>query len=218
MFATGFSMRPERIAEDEGSGANEVFLQHCAAEHAVHVAASIAQRGADGRYRNNLVVAGPGGTIARYSKIHPFSYSGEHERYAAGDRFVTVDIDGVRVSLFVCYDLRFSDEFWALADKTDLYVIPANWPDSRREHWRVLLRARAVENQAYVLGVNRVGSGGRLTYAGDSVLVDPAGLVVVEGDAQEQVLIGDVATERVTSVRTEFPFLRDRRMPAEIFP
>ena len=90
--------------------------------------------------------------MRRYCKIHPFTYSGEDELYDAGDQFVTVDVDGVRVSLFVCYDLRFADEFWALARDTDCYVVPANWPEKRRDHWRTLLRARAIENLAYVVG------------------------------------------------------------------
>ena len=96
MFATGFSMRPDRIAEDEG-GPTEQFLLDQAAEHDTTVIASIAQRGADGRFRNNAVVAGPDGLRGRYAKIHPFSYAGEHEQYAAGNGFLTVEVDGLRV-------------------------------------------------------------------------------------------------------------------------
>jgi len=135
MFATGFSMHPERIAEAEG-GPVEQFLLARAAEHDAWLVGSIAQRGADGRYRNNAVLAGPDGSVHRYAKIHPFGYAREDEHYAAGDRHLTVDVDGLRVSLFVCYDLRFADEFWALAHDTDVYVVPANWPEPRREHWR----------------------------------------------------------------------------------
>ena len=151
MFATGFSMRPERIGEPEG-GPSEQFLLEQASAHDVFLIGSIAQQGADGQYRNNAIVAAPDGRVWRYAKIHPFTYAGEHEHYAAGDRFLTVELDGLRVSPFVCYDLRFADEFWALAPDTDLYVVPANWPSARVEHWRALLRARAIENQAYVLG------------------------------------------------------------------
>jgi predicted amidohydrolase len=211
MFATGFSMRPERVAEDEGTGASERFLQRQAAEHGVHLVASIAQRGADGAYRNNALLVGPEGTLARYAKIHPFSYSGEHEHYTAGERFVTATVEGVRITLFVCYDLRFADEFWAVAEHTDLYVVPANWPAARVEHWRTLLRARAIENQAYVLGVNRVGRGGRLDYPGASALVDPAGRVLFEAGSGEDVLNGEVDAGVVAGVRAEFPFLADRR-------
>jgi predicted amidohydrolase len=210
MFATGFSMRPERIAEDEG-GPSESFLVAQAEEHGVTMIASVAQRGSDGRYRNNAIVAGSGGTVRRYAKIHPFTYSGEHEHYDAGDQFLTIDVEGLRVSVFVCYDLRFADEFWALASDTDLYVVPANWPRERREHWRVLLRARAVENQAYVLGVNRVGTAKSLEYTGDSAIIDPLGQVLAEASVGETVLAADVDAQFVKQVRENLPFLPDRR-------
>ena len=154
MFATGFSMRPEVVAEAEG-GPSETFLREQSADHGAWLLGSVAQRGADGRYRNNAILAGPDGAVTRYAKIHPFGYAGEHEHYAAGARFVSVTVDGLRLTLFVCYDLRFADEFWAPALDTDVYVVPANWPSGRHEHWRALLRARAIENQAYVVGVNR---------------------------------------------------------------
>jgi predicted amidohydrolase len=211
MYATGFSMNPERLAEDEG-GPNEQFLLEQAAEHNAHLAASIAQRGPDGRYRNNAIVAAPDGRIlARYAKIHPFSYAGEHERYAAGTDFVTVPIGDLRVSLFVCYDLRFADEFWALAEQTDLYLVPANWPQPRHEHWRALLRARAIENQAYVLGVNRVGLAKDLPHVGGSALIDPMGKALFEGGPDEAVLIAEAETAEIRRIRTDFPFLPDRR-------
>ena len=213
MFATGFSMRPERIAEDEG-GPSEQFLQAQARESGATLLASVAQRGRDGRYRNNAIIARPDGRIERYAKIHPFSYAREHEQYAAGNAFLTTELGGLRVSVFVCYDLRFADEFWQLASTTDLYVIVANWPQPRHEHWRLLLRARAVENQAYVLGVNRVGTAGRgrdLDHVGGSALIDPLGAVLFEGDDTEQVLLGDVEAKVVADVRARFPFLADRR-------
>jgi predicted amidohydrolase len=211
MFATGFSMHPERVAEAEG-GPIEQFLRERAATHDAYLAASIAQQGADGRYRNNLVLAEPGGAVHRYAKLHPFSYAGEHERYAAGDRFVTVAVDELRVSLFVCYDLRFADEFWAVAADTDLYLVPANWPAARREHWSALLRARAIENQAYVVGVNRVGTVGELEHAGDSAIIDPLGQVLAAARPGECVLVADIDAGSVAEVRTKYPFMRDRRL------
>lgn len=209
MFATGFSMRPERIAEDEG-GPTEAFLIDQAREHDTHVVASIAQRDRDGNYRNNAVLASPTGAVHRYSKIHPFSYAGEHERYAAGEQHLTVDIEGLRVTFFVCYDLRFADEFWALAADTDLYVVPANWPEPRREHWRTLLRARAIENQAYVLGVNRVGTVKDVEYVGDSAIIDPLGRTLAEAAVGESVLVAEAAPASVKAIRAAFPFLADR--------
>jgi predicted amidohydrolase len=214
MFATGFSMEPERIAEDEG-GPSEQFLLDAAAEHDAYLVASIAQRGPDGTYRNNALLAGPDGDVTRYAKIHPFSFAGEHERYTAGTERCTVRIDDLRVSLFVCYDLRFADEFWALARDTDVYVVPANWPRPRHEHWRALLRARAIENQAYVVGVNRVGTVQDLAHGGGSALIDPLGTVLAgddpADDPREAVYCADIDPATVRAVREKFPFLADRR-------
>jgi omega-amidase len=215
MYATGFSMQPERIAEHPG-GANEQFLVDQAREHGSYLVGSIAQWDrADGRARNVAVVAQPSGEVQRYAKIHPFSYAGEDKHYAPGTQFLTVDVvangESLRVSPFVCYDLRFADEFWARAELTDIYVVPANWPEPRREHWRTLLRARAIENQAYVVGVNRVGTVQNDHYVGDSAIVDPAGLVLAEASIRETVLVADVTAERVANVRKRFPFLADRR-------
>lgn len=210
MYGTGFSMRPERVGEDEG-GPNEQFLLEQAARHDAYLIASIAQRGADGRYYNNAVVAAPDGTAQRYAKIHPFTFAGEAEHYGAGDTFLTVDIDGVRVSVFVCYDLRFADEFWVRAMDTDLYVVVANWPEPRREPWRVLLRARAIENQAYVLGVNRVGTAKSLVYSGDSAVIDPLGCTLAEAAVGEAVVSADIDSLTVSDIRKTLPFLQDRR-------
>jgi predicted amidohydrolase len=210
MFATGFTMLPERIAEDEG-GPSEQFLLEQAQAHNAYLIASVAQRGADGKFRNNAIVAAPDGTARRYAKIHPFSFAGEHEHYAAGTDFLSVDIDGLRTSVFVCYDLRFADEFWARAHDTDLYVVPANWPEPRREHWRALLRARAIENQAYVIGVNRVGTVKDLPHTGDSAIIDPLGRTLAEASITETVLLADIDAATVADVRARFPFLQDRR-------
>ena len=210
MFATGFSMAPETIAEDE-AGPTEQFLVEQADKRGVWLVGSIAQWGADGRARNNAVLASPAGAVWRYAKIHPFSYAREHEHYAAGTERLTVDVEDIRLSIFVCYDLRFADEFWALAHDTDLYVVPANWPATRGEHWRALLRARAIENQAYVVGVNRVGAAGAIDHVGDSAIIDPMGRTLAEASRVETVLVADVDPAEVRAVRERFPFLADRR-------
>ena len=128
-----------------------------------------------------------------------------------GDEFLTVEIDGLRVSVFVCYDLRFADEFWVRAPGTDVYLVPANWPQPRHEHWRALLRARAIENQAYVVGVNRVGTVKDLSYSGDSAIIDPLGRTLAEASIGPSVLVAEVDAAEVRRVRAELPFLADRR-------
>jgi predicted amidohydrolase len=211
MFSTGFSMDTDRIAEPVDGPSAQFLVEH-ARRHGVWICGSIPERPDDGALPyNQLVLASPDGPLHRYSKIHPFTYAREHERYAAGTEHVTIEIDGVRCSLFVCYDLRFADEFWALARTTDCYLVVANWPASRREHWRALLVARAIENQAYVVGVNRVGKGGGLDYSGDSRIVDPLGELVAEATDGEAVLVTEVDPARVIEVRKRFPFLDDRR-------
>jgi predicted amidohydrolase len=223
MYSTGFSMESDRIAEP-ADGPSVAFLVDQAARHGVWVCGSVPIRAGQahrpGRGEppalpaNTLVLAGPVGSTHRYAKIHPFSYAGEHTRYAAGDRHVTVDVEGVRVSLFVCYDLRFGDDFWALAPVTDCYVVVANWPAGRSRHWHVLLQARAIENQAYVVGVNRVGEGDGLAYAGDSMIVGPGGeiLAAAPDDGREAVVTADVDPGVVAEHRARYQFLADRRV------
>lgn len=212
MFSTGFSMDAARVAEPPG-GPSETFLRGAAKELGLWIVASIPET-SETKPHNMALVVSPDGSVARYAKIHPFSYGGEHLHYAPGDRVVTVQIDGVRVTPFVCYDLRFPEPFRAAASETDLYVVVANWPDLRREHWKTLLRARAIENQAYVAGVNRVGDGDGLHYAGDSAAISPLGETLAEGDEQERVLLADVEPEKVAKLRARFPALEDRRPEA----
>jgi predicted amidohydrolase len=211
MFSTGFVVDQDDIGEPEG-GASSHFLVRLAQELNVWICGSCPEI-IDGDLRpyNSLVVAHPNGTMDRYRKIHPFTYGGEDRHFRAGTDFLTVTINDLRISFFVCYDLRFADEFWALAKNTDVYVIPANWPMSRREHWLALLRARAIENQAYVIGCNRVGSGGGLDYSGDSRIFDPLGNTLATANDDEEILLADIASDVVTATRTKFPFLQDRR-------
>lgn len=186
--------------------ANDLWVGGTCAEIAPEASAA-----GDERPSNTFVLAGPDGTVHRYRKIHPFSYAGEDRYVRPGDQLVTVSIDGMRFSMFICYDLRFADEFWQLAPDTDTYLVPANWPTARRTAWMALLQARAIENQAYVVGVNRVGTDGAVDYRGDSRLVDPLGELLATASIGETILFTDLSTERVTEIRERFPFLRDRR-------
>ena len=211
MYSHGFSMATERISEPPG-GPSTRFLVEEAARAGLWLAGSLPERpeGAERPY-NTLVVASPSGETHRYRKIHPFSYAGEHEHYRAGEDFVGLTIEGLRFTLFICYDLRFADEFWATAEQTDVYLVVANWPEKRRRHWVSLLSARAIENQAYVVGVNRVGQGGKLRYRGDSRIIDPMGEVLAAAAEQETLLIADVDAAKVEETRKTLPFLQDRR-------
>ncbi len=215
MFSTGFVVDGSMHVEPEG-GPSSRFLAAQAAEHGVWVCGSCPEipagsDAADKRPANSFVLAGPDGTTHRYHKIHPFTYGGEAEHFRAGNKLVQLEIDGVRVSPLVCYDLRFADEFWQLALTTDVYLVPANWPEGRRNHWMALLQARAIENQAYMVGCNRVGEGGGLKYVGDSRIVDPLGELLATGSQHETILFADVEPATVAATRDRFRFLQDRR-------
>ncbi|MPR00096.1 carbon-nitrogen family hydrolase [Modestobacter sp. I12A-02628] len=211
-FSTGFSMSPG-LGEPEG-GESAGFLVEQAAEHGVWVGGTCPELAGDGDPRpyNSFVLAGPDGTVHRYRKLHPFTHAGEHEYFRAGDRPVTVQVGELRVSLFVCYDLRFADEFWRLAPDTDVYLVPANWPAPRRLHWQALLQARAIENQAYVVGCNRVGTAGDGTeHCGDSRIVSPTGELLATAAGVETMVLADVSAAEVAATRERFRFLADRR-------
>lgn len=212
MFCTGFSMDSDRIAQPPG-GESETFLRETARELAMWILASIPEAGQP-RPRNMAILAAPDGSATRYAKIHPFTYGGEGRVYTGGDRIVTVAVEGLRVTPFVCYDLRFPEPFRLAAEETDLFAVVANWPEARRETWRTLLRARAIENLCYAAGVNRVGDGGGLHYAGDSAVISPWGEVLVEGSDREAVLVCEVDPAVVRDARAKFPALSDRRPEA----
>jgi predicted amidohydrolase len=210
-FSTGFSMTPG-IGEAEG-GPSARFLAGQAAEHGVWMAGTCPEiaPGEELPY-NSFVLAGPDGTMHRYRKLHPFTHAGEHERFRAGEKPVTVEVGGLRITPFVCYDLRFADVFWKAAPETDVYLVPANWPSPRRQHWQTLLQARAIENQAYVVGCNRVGTAGDGTeHAGDSRIVSPMGELLATASAVETVVLADVDPAEVAATRDRLRFLPDRR-------
>jgi predicted amidohydrolase len=209
MFAVGFTMSAA-VAEPPDGPTTE-WLVARAGERGAWIGGSIpvVLDGAD-RPANVFTLVAPDGTVHRYAKRHPFSYAGEHDHHAPGADSVVVDVLGVRTALTVCYDLRFVESYWPIAEQTDLYLVVASWPSARREHWRTLLRARAIENQAYVVGVNRVGSGGGLDYAGDSCIVDPMGEVLASAAGVETVLLADIDAAQVAKVRAALPFLQDR--------
>ncbi len=211
MFATGFSANTEAIAEPE-DGPTTRFMSAMAATHGVTIIGSVCRYLDDSPLPSNVaLVARPDGGIDAYAKRHLFSYAGEHERIRAGDELLTVTVGGLRTSVFVCYDLRFADDFWTLAPDTDAYVVVANWPAERTAHWRALLVARAIENQAWVVGANRVGRGGRLDYSGDSLIVDPMGRIVGDGaGGSEMALTATLDAAVVSETRSRYPFLNDR--------
>lgn len=205
MALTGFSMN--RAASELKPGDLE-FCADLAREHRCAVTVGGVVEG-----RNCAVTfSADGRQVSQYAKTHLFSYSGEHKHYEPGISTTSLSIAGMRVMPAICYDLRFADMFWAQGPVTDVFVVIANWPASRREHWITLLRARAVENQAFVIGVNRIGRDPNVAYAGDSQVVDPFGEILVDAGAREGIFVAELSTERLAEVRAKFPFLADRKI------
>jgi len=210
MFATGFSMEAEKVA----GFAKETrdFLAALSTRLSVHLLAGYAEPSEPLPANACSIFSPRGEELLHYRKIHPFSLAKEDENYQGGESVSTVEVRGVRVTPFICYDLRFPEPFRPAALGTDLYCVIANWPDMRRSAWSALLRARAIENQAYVLGVNRVGMGSGKPHSGDSALLDPMGETLAEVEPyREGVVLGSVDAREVVKVRRQLGFLNDRR-------
>ena len=213
MFATGFSMNVASIAEDAEDGSTVQFLSRQAAKLGVFLVGGFATRGDDGMGRNLLAVFGPDGKrVADYTKIHPFSIGEENRHYAGGERVCTFNWSGSTVSPFICYDLRFPEVFRLGARAgAEVIVVIANWPQPRIEHWVTLLRARAIENQAYVAGVNRCGTDPKLVYPGRSIIVDPHGAILADAGSDERVISAAIDLSALRDYRKRFPALGDMR-------
>ena len=211
MCTTGFTMDPEQAEPIGGPGV--AALGALAAGAGVHLIAGVALRemakGGERLVNAAVLVDDAGRPVSIYRKQRVFAYAGEHAVYEAGREPVATTVDGVRLALFICYDLRFPELFRPVAPAVDAMIVIANWPVARRAHWDTLLRARAIENQCYVVGVNRTGAGGGLEFDGGSAAYDPFGepAAVTRGDARTV----DIDPARVRAVREEYPFLRDMR-------
>ena len=212
MFATGFSMRVEKISEDAG-GKTEQFLSQLAAERKAWLLSGVVGRQMDSRGQNNAVLFDPTGRkLTTYTKINPFTLGGEARHYARGEQIEVVSVGAWEMAPFICYDLRFPEIFrYATQRGANLMVVIANWPVARIEHWTALLAARAVENQAYVVGVNRTGRDPHLAYSGRSAIFDPHGRVVAQLSDEVGLVKAQLDLVALTHYRHEFPFLADLR-------
>ncbi|WP_042859299.1 amidohydrolase [Dickeya sp. NCPPB 3274] len=207
MFTTGFSMKPKSIAE-RMEGKTRAWMQKLAAEYQAAIVGSVIIEN-DGHYYNRLLWVTEE-CVQYYDKRHLFTYAGEHQEYTAGEVQSIVDHNGWRIALFICYDLRFPAWSRNLNGKYDAAIYIANWPAGRSHHWQTLLPARAIENQSYVIGVNRVGQdGNQLSYSGNTMLVDPLGETLLNGEPQEAVFTVTLSHEHLHGVRERFPFLKD---------
>lgn len=207
MFSTGFCMTPELVAEEQG-GDTLLWMRRMALEHSCAVAGSVSVKEND-IYYNRFYFVCPDGTVYSYDKRHLFTYSGENLKYTAGDKRVIVSYGGFRILLQICYDLRFP--VWSRCrGDYDVAIYVANWPSSRREVWNVLLKARSLENQCYVIGVNRVGEDPSCVYDGGSVVLSPYGKVLGAcADGKEEAVSVILERAPLDSFRKRFPVLND---------
>lgn len=161
-------------------------------------------------YENRLVLVDGENVVLDYAKIHPFSYSGEDKVYRAGEKLVQAQVKDIRIGGYICYDLRFPEIFSAMRDQYEAIMVIANWPKTRAEQWKTLLKARAIENQAYVIAVNRVGDGDGLHYIPGSHVYDWLGRDV-SIRVSEKLCVADIDPGAVRHARTEFPQTNDRK-------
>ena len=212
MTLTGFTMKSSEFAEGlQGETFN--FFSQLAISRNVHILTGIIIK-AKKQFFNSLVHIKPNGKLVKlYRKIHPFSYSTEDKNFGSGRRPALTKIKGWQTGLSICYDLRFPELYRKYGKKrAHLLVNIANWPDTRIEHWRVLLKARAIENQCYVAGVNRVGKDPKLNYIGFSSVFDPMGKEIVAVENEEEVITAEIDKNIVKEVRNTFPFLEDIKL------
>jgi predicted amidohydrolase len=209
MFNSGFSMNISAIAEDE-DGETSLFLSRLAIKYNISLIAGYTVKSiCPGKGRNQAVVYDrQGRLVEKFVKLHSFAFANEDQYYSAGNKIVTFDIEGMVSSIFICFDLRFPEVFRRIAKKVQAIFVLANWPSARTEHWEALLKARAIENQCFVIGVNRTGRDGNgIDYSGKSKIFGPLGNEICSGKETEELLIGEIFPHEVSEIRKKFPFL-----------
>jgi len=211
MFSTGFSMNPKQLAEPM-NGESVQWMKRVAKERKIILTGSLIIE-EDDHYFNRLLWVLPNGSLGYYDKRHRFAFAGEDKEYTAGQKRMIASVNGWKINLQVCYDLRFP--VWARqqsgeAPEYDLLLYVANWPERRNHAWKTLLTARAIENQCYVVGLNRVGNdGNNIHHSGDSMVIDGLGTVLFQQANDAIVHTITLQKEPLQEIRTRFPFWKD---------
>jgi omega-amidase len=217
MFSTGFSMQPAGLAESM-QGRTIQWMKKISAQRKVILTGSLIIEEQDPvgrkRYYNRLVWMQPDGQYGFYDKRHRFAYAGEHKEFTAGSKRLIASVKGWKINLQVCYDLRFPvwarQQSQAEAPEYDVLIYVANWPDRRVHAWKTLLQARAIENQCYVVGINRVGYDGPNNYhTGESMVVGPLGEVIHQAKSEEEIFTVTLDKTQLEDVRSKLPFWKD---------
>jgi len=213
MFSTGFSMEPERFAETM-DGPTVVWMKQMAVQHKIILTGSLMIK-EDNRYFNRLIWMLPTGNFGYYDKRHCFAFAGENEHYTPGNKRLIAQVKGWKINLQICYDLRFP--VWARQEKNetdsleyDILLNVANWPERRNHAWKTLLTARAIENQCFVIGVNRVGNDGNTIYhSGDSMVINPLGEILYHKAHDEDIFTITLEKQTLEQIRQKYPFWKD---------
>ncbi len=222
MFSTGFSMQPEKLAETM-EGETVQWMKRIADKKKIILTGSVIIE-EEGHYFNRLIWMLPNGQYGTYDKRHLFAYADEDQHYTAGTKRLIASVKGWKINLLVCYDLRFpvwsrqnlfpnsspQAERGAGTPEYDLLIYVANWPERRNTAWKTLLQARAIENQCYVAGINRVGEdGNKIFHAGDSLVIDPLGEILYHKKDEEEIFTLTLDNSQLGLVREKFPFWKD---------
>ena len=206
MTLSGFTMNTSAAELD---ASDKDFFRDLAQTNNIN----ISYGGVENGFNNLITLNRHGDRINTYSKIHLYAFGGEDKYYKAGSKQELFELEGLKVMPAVCFDLRFPYLFWKLAEEADLYVVIAAWPMRRAEQWMTLLRARAVENQAYCVGVDRIGLEGKVEYSGNSMCFDPLGKTVADAGTAEGIFVSEIDLNKdlVSKTRERFPFLKERK-------
>lgn len=210
MTLTGFSMHTDKIGERFECSDTIAFFQKKSIEYHMAIIFGYVEK-QNAKALNRLVLVEQGRVLIHYAKIHPFSFGEENLYYQGGSALGQCILKDFQISTFICYDLRFPEIFQACSVNSEVMIVIANWPKARMEHFKALLKARAIENQCYVIGVNRVGEGNGLIYNGGSGIYDPYGKLITKETDSEKLIIGIVDKDTVTNYRKDFPQQKDKR-------
>ncbi len=207
MTLTGFSMNTSLIGEINSETTE--FFKQMSLKFNIYIGFGYVE-GVSNSKNKYSVVDPSGALLVNYTKIHPFSFASETKFYQSGTQVEYFNALGFTISPFICYDLRFPEIFQVASKSATLITIAANWPEGRRAHWITLLKARAIENQCYIAGINRIGQGNSISYSGDSMIIDPLGNVVSSLYMEDGLIIADIYAKEVANTRDTFKFKADR--------
>lgn len=209
MSLTGFTMNIDKLPQSELQIIN--WIEQVAHNKKINIGLGFAIKINNKGINRYAIISKEGEKLINYTKLHPFSYGKEDTKYYKGIDILSCKISEFEIAPFICYDLRFPEIFQIASKEAELITIAANWPKSREDHWIALLRARAIENQCYIIGINRVGEGGGIEYNGASLFINPNGDILNEISNKEELIIKDIDINEVKRVRDMFNLKKDRR-------